>query len=572
MALLSTGLSELKAASSGSKFFTAEWKNVARNWVNYMSALKEMIDEEENAETLKNMKVVEKQVMAAKAVLQKLSVHGMLHLETQQAYCSQMQFLVSDPVAPSPFPVYFVQQMHAQVVEKSWPADVFWRELHDEGLLRLIPGSDIEKFQVEALSSKIIAICQQDEDTSVEEGLVQVASLELPLIKSEVVQAEVSDLLAVAEVGGSKFSWGFTLPEQPGAAATKLGHALERFRSRHAHAALTSYPKGRRILQTANDRLVELKALQERISKLHAEVHGPWTDALVGALNEIVLKHMHMYGGQEIVRSVVTAERVGKLFEEMCSTLSAEMTEMDITAKSRSKALRDAPALHSLHESTADYAAMYAVVHDIHQIKYMIASDSALNFEESLFFLDFLADYGKDVDCLLFHRKLMELDSVVGESLRLWIDAAKSSPKAAACEQTCKASAAPVLESAKLAVDNTFKNTVKMPADLTAWSEFDIAGGLGSAISACRRMSGQKLVVAELNFLGFFGQMCKSYSLFKRERDSIVQKKGRAVSDHAIKQLCGALADVQRFKDFNVAFQAQVDDNDSQVVVVVLVS
>ena len=166
----------------------------------------------------------------------------------------------------------------------------------------------------------------------------------------------------------------------------------------------------------------------------------------------------------------------------------------------------------------------------------------------------------------------MELDSVAGESLRLWIDAAQSSPKAAACEQTCKASAAPVWESAKLAVDNTFKNTVKMPADLTAWSEFDIAGGLGSAISACRRMSGQKLVVAELNFLGFFGPMCKSYSLFKRERDSIVDQKDRAVSDHAIKQLCGALADVQRFKDFNVAFQAQVDDNDSQVVVVVLVS
>ena len=69
--------------------------------------------------------------MVAKAVLQKLSVHGMLHLETLQAYRSQMQFLVSDPVAPSPFPVYFVQQMHAQVVEKSWPADVFWRELHD---------------------------------------------------------------------------------------------------------------------------------------------------------------------------------------------------------------------------------------------------------------------------------------------------------------------------------------------------------------------------------------------------------------------------------------------------------
>ena len=75
-----------------------------------------------------------------------------------------------------------------------------------------------------------------------------------------------------------------------------------------------------------------------------------------------------------------------------------------------------------------------------------------------------------------------------------------------------------------------------------------------------------------MNFLSFFGQMCKSFSLFKRERDSIVDQKDRAVSDHAIKQLCGALADEQRFKDFNVEFQAAGDDNDSQVVVVVLVS
>ena len=114
--------------------------------------------------------------MVARAVLQKLSVHGMAHPETLQAYCSERQYLVSDPVAPSPFPVYFVQQMHAQVVEKSWPADVFWRELHDQVLLSMAPGSDIEKFQVEALSSKILVICQQDEDTSVEEGLMQLAS------------------------------------------------------------------------------------------------------------------------------------------------------------------------------------------------------------------------------------------------------------------------------------------------------------------------------------------------------------------------------------------------------------
>ena len=323
-----------------------------------------------------------------------------------------------------------------------------------------------------------------------------------------------------------------------------MEHALERFKSRHAHAALTTYPKGRRILQTANDRLAEVKALQETISKLRDEVNGPWTDELVEALNETVSVDIDMYGGQAIVRSVVKAERVGKLFEDMCSTLSAEMTQMDTTAKSRSKALRDAPALHSLHESTARYSAMYAVMHDIHQIKHMVAFDSALTFEESLFFLNFLADYDKGS---AFHRNIMELDSVAGESLLLWIEAAKNSPKVAACEQTCKASAAPVWESAKLAVDKTFKNTVKMPTDLTAWSEFEIAGGLGSAISACRRMSGQELVIAELIFLSSFGQMCKSYSLIKRERDSIVEQQDRAVSDHAINQLCGALADEQRF-------------------------
>ena len=59
MTLLGTGLSELKASSAGSKFFSGEWKNFARDWGNYMIDLKEMMDDEEDAETLNKMKVVE---------------------------------------------------------------------------------------------------------------------------------------------------------------------------------------------------------------------------------------------------------------------------------------------------------------------------------------------------------------------------------------------------------------------------------------------------------------------------------------------------------------------------------
>ena len=59
MALLGTGLSELKASSAGSKFFSGEWKSVARNSGNYMIDLEEMMDDEDGAETLKKMKVVE---------------------------------------------------------------------------------------------------------------------------------------------------------------------------------------------------------------------------------------------------------------------------------------------------------------------------------------------------------------------------------------------------------------------------------------------------------------------------------------------------------------------------------
>ena len=82
MTLLSTGLSELKASSCGSKFFTAEWRNVARGWENYVSDLKDMMDDEENADTLNPMLVVQNQSMVARSVLQKLSAHGMLHPDT----------------------------------------------------------------------------------------------------------------------------------------------------------------------------------------------------------------------------------------------------------------------------------------------------------------------------------------------------------------------------------------------------------------------------------------------------------------------------------------------------------
>ena len=94
--LLRTGLRELKEAEHGSKYFTAEWKNVCRNLQNYQIDVGDLIAEEDDIAVLQEYEILEKQVNASKTVLNKICSLGMSHKDTLTCYERQVEFLRTD--------------------------------------------------------------------------------------------------------------------------------------------------------------------------------------------------------------------------------------------------------------------------------------------------------------------------------------------------------------------------------------------------------------------------------------------------------------------------------------------
>ena len=75
--LLRGALRDLSTAEASSKFFTSEWKNVNRNWSNYMIDIGQMIEHEDDPAALEELVIIEKTCKAVRTVLQKLSTRGM---------------------------------------------------------------------------------------------------------------------------------------------------------------------------------------------------------------------------------------------------------------------------------------------------------------------------------------------------------------------------------------------------------------------------------------------------------------------------------------------------------------
>ena len=92
-ALLRAGLKELSTAHAGSKFFTSDWKNVKRNWENYIADVVQSQATEEDPTVLQELETLEKQALAAKTLLQKISVSGMSSRDTLDCYSGQKNYL-----------------------------------------------------------------------------------------------------------------------------------------------------------------------------------------------------------------------------------------------------------------------------------------------------------------------------------------------------------------------------------------------------------------------------------------------------------------------------------------------
>ena len=79
-----------------------------------------MIEAEEDESILSDLQVLQKQTLAARTVLQQLSVSGMTHDQTAACYKGQLHDLRLEPVGPNPFPVYLSKSLHQQIAVDTW--------------------------------------------------------------------------------------------------------------------------------------------------------------------------------------------------------------------------------------------------------------------------------------------------------------------------------------------------------------------------------------------------------------------------------------------------------------------
>ena len=138
---------------------------MVRTWNNYIIDLEKMIEAEEDESSLKDLHILEKQVLCARTVCQMLQAKGRTIPESVVTYTSQVHLLSMDPVAPNPFPAHLVKLMYGSQSEDAWPACVFWKRLEDEVVrpgIQAATDAGVEEFQMSVVTGKVILIAQAD--------------------------------------------------------------------------------------------------------------------------------------------------------------------------------------------------------------------------------------------------------------------------------------------------------------------------------------------------------------------------------------------------------------------------
>ena len=114
------------ASTHHAKYLGTEWKNVNRNWSNYIADLDCKIEVEDDTAVLAEYESIKKQAISVKLFLNKWSSAGPNSPATVRVYESQVAYCSKAPVAPNPFPAYVIRLMHSQLCQDAWPAKNFW--------------------------------------------------------------------------------------------------------------------------------------------------------------------------------------------------------------------------------------------------------------------------------------------------------------------------------------------------------------------------------------------------------------------------------------------------------------
>ena len=151
------------------KYLGSEWKNVNRNWSNYLTDLEEMIKTESDPMVLTEYETLKKTVTACKQFLNKWSSSGPNSMATVRMYEHQVNFCAMEPAVQNPFPIYVKKMMHSQSVQEAWPANYFWSKMADVEIRQLeLTDESMHSLQIDLVVGKIHNITEQaDEELDV---------------------------------------------------------------------------------------------------------------------------------------------------------------------------------------------------------------------------------------------------------------------------------------------------------------------------------------------------------------------------------------------------------------------
>jgi hypothetical protein len=123
---LAKSLAELKDADDSSpKFFGSEWKNLKRNWDNYLTYVGDLIKVEADEEKLTELEKLEKSAKIAQRVLTKAQSAGMSDSQIVRLYEEQVVLMTKDPAVDNPFPQWFKKLMYLESIANATNSDFF---------------------------------------------------------------------------------------------------------------------------------------------------------------------------------------------------------------------------------------------------------------------------------------------------------------------------------------------------------------------------------------------------------------------------------------------------------------
>ena len=565
--MLRSGLQELSSSVAGSKFFSPEWKNVHRNWLNYLADLGGMIEHEEDPGVLAELQQLDKVVNAVRTVLTKVNTVGLANAQTVQAFYAQLAFLAMPPVVPyNPFPPYLTRLMHERSAEEAWPADAFWKKIQASSMAEFAPKQDIGAGQFTFAASKIMFLCQQSDPAEVLEKMDALCKAFFEMSGEELasefscqsLRDELSSAQAIVVASSTARA---SLPS--------LTKALDDLDAAELLKALDTYPKGRALVSKAKAKKADLESFTQATGKLEQLLAAdPLTSQVVSEIDEVLLSMGCVAEGLKKALPLQFLENLKRsLVDEfshfmMCSKEDRGSSRMRDYMSFLEVALQT-KALFDVHEIGSNILALFDEMKTRVALRCLLdeANPDNLTSETAT---TILLGLGKYSSSCVSQKALVEARGAAQADAMLdWARGVLMGKVGLACQERCKQNAKPVLESAKTMVKMVLAGTTSFPnavKDLQRLTTFKLEGELPQAMAILGSLPGQHHLALELQFVHLFGSMVLLLAQATIEYQQKPSRSDRKFTDASRRQLSLLRLATKAVKDFIEAHAGEMEN------------